>query len=200
MGNPVKANIMKSGAVLWYAALGTALPPITTLGAGVAWPSPWARVGFTSEPLKLLYEDERMDTIVDEHLAPLDDWRIAEMVTLETVLAEVIADYIQLLTGGTVTTAAAGAGVAGYEQLDIGGVARVTQYAVGIEGIRYDASNNALPQRALLPISAFKLNGEMEYSKRSDTYIQLPIQIKGFADPSNSGRVIRWQRVTAPAT
>jgi hypothetical protein len=200
MANPTKANIMKSGAVLWYAPLGTALPAITTLGAGVAWASPWARVGFTSEPLKLLYEDERMDVEVDEQLAPLEDWRTKEMATLETVLAEVIADYIQLLTGGTVTTGAAGTGVAGYEQLDIGGFARVTQYAVGFEGIRYDANSNALPQRALIPIASFKLNGEMEYSKKSDSYLKLPIQIKGFGDPANGGRVIRWQRVTAPAT
>ena len=199
MGVPVRANIMKSGAVLWFAPLGTALPPITTLGAGAAWPSPWARVGFTSEPLKLTYEDERMDVEVEEQLAAIEDWRTKETVTLETKLAEVVADYLQLLTGGTVTTVAAGSGTAGYEQLDIGGMARVTQYAVGIEGIRYDASSNALPQRCLVPIASFKKNGEIEYSKKGDGYATLPLQIKGFGDPASNGRVIRWQRVTAPA-
>lgn len=199
MGNPVKANIMKTGAVMWYAAVGTTLPPITTLGAGTAWPSPWARVGYTSAPLSLTYEDERMDVEVEEVLAALEDWRIKETATLETELAEMIADYLQLMTGGTVTTVAAGTGTAGYEQLDIGGFARITQYAVGFEGIRYDASSNALPQRALIPIASFKLNGKMEYSKKSDSYVKLPLQVKGFGDPDNAGRVIRWQRVTAPA-
>lgn len=199
MGDPVVANIMKSGAVLWFAPLGTAFPPITTVGAGEAWPAPWERIGFIASPLTLTYDDTRLDIVPDDLLAPLEDWRTGETALLETELAEATAAYIRLFTGGTVTTTAPGVGTAGYEQLDIGGVARVTKYAVGFEGIRYDEDDEPLPQRCLLARASFKSNGKWEYSKRSDSYLKIPIQVKGFGDASLNGRVIRWQRVTGAA-
>lgn len=199
MGVPVKANILKTGATLYFAPLGTALPPITTLGAGVAWPAPWARLGFTAEAVKLTYADERALISVEEMLAPVEDWRSAEELSLETKLSELTADYLQLLTGGVVTTVAAASGTAGYEQLDIGGVPRVTQYAVGFEGVRYDAASNALPVRCFIPIASFQKNGEIEFSRKGDGYATLGIKITGFGDTANAGRILKWQRATAPA-
>jgi hypothetical protein len=200
MGDPVKANIIKSKAVLWYAPEGESLPDETTIGAGVAWGGNWARLGYTNAPLTLLYEDERMAIEVQELLAELDEWRTKEAGSLETVLSELTADYLSLLTDGTPSTTAAGASQVGYEELDIGGEGRVEVYAVGIEGIRYDSSDNALPIRFFAPRATFKKNGNLEFSQRTDTYVNVPIMIKALGDPDNSGRLFKTQRVTAPAT
>jgi len=199
VANPVRSNILKTGATLYFAPLGTALPPITTLGAGVAWPAPWARLGFTAEAVKLTYADERALIEIEESLSAIEDWRVKEELSLETKLSEVIADYLQLVVGGTVTTTAAASGVAGYEELNVGGVARVTQYAVGFEGVRYDAASNALPVRCFIPIASFSKSGEIEFSRKGDGYATLPIKITGFGDTANNGRILKWQRVTAPA-
>lgn len=202
MSDPVVSNIFKSGAGMWYAPEGEALPDETSVGAGDAWGGNWARFGFTSMPLSCLYEFDESDIEVEEHLAPVDRVKIGQRATLETKLAEVIADYMALVAGGTVTTVAAGAGQAGYEELDIGEDDEIilTKYTVGFEGIRYDSSGNMLPVRVFIYRCTMRLNGAMEFSKRSDDYPGIPIQIKALADTDNSGRLLKFQRVTAPAT
>jgi hypothetical protein len=200
MGDPVKANIIKSGAIVWYAPEGEALPDETSIGAGVAWGGNWARIGYTNSPLVMVYEDTRMDIMVEEMLSSLDEWRTAESARLEVTLAELIADYLGLLTDATPQTTAAGVGQVGYEELDIGGQGRVEVYAIGFEGIRYDASDNDLPVRFFLQRGTFKLNGNIEWSRKTDTYVNVPVLIKGLGQEDNDGRLIRVQRVTAPAS
>ncbi len=200
MSDPVVSNIFKSGAILWYAPAGEALPDETTVGAGDAWGGNWARLGFTSMPLSCLYEFDEADIEVEEYLAAVDRYKQAEKGTLETKLAELTADYLALVGGGTVTTVAAGAGQVGYEELDIGGVIILTKYIVGFEGIRYDASDNGLPVRVFARRCTMKINGALEFSKRDENYPGIPVQIKALADTDNNGRLFTWQRVTAPAT
>jgi hypothetical protein len=200
MSDPVASNIMKTGAVVWYAPLGESLPDETTVAAGEDWGGNWKRVGFTSAPVALTYEDSRMEIETEEFLAAIDEWRTKEVGTFETTLAEITGEYLQLFTDAAPSTTPAGASQVGYEEVDIGNQGRITKYAVGFEGIRYDASANALTFRLFGPVSSFKLNGKPEFSAKTDTYVQAPVLIKSFADPDNSGRLYRVQRVTAPAT
>lgn len=200
MSDPVKANIIKSGAALWYAPEGEALPDETTVAAEADWGGNWQRIGYTNAPVSQTYADERMAIKVQELLGKLDEWRISEEAMMETVLAELTADYISLMTDTTPSTTVAAAGQVGYEELDIGGEGKVEVYAIGFEGIRYDDNDNKLPVRYFYPRATFKLNGATEWSKVTDSYVNVPLLITGLADPDNSGRIIKMQRVTAPAT
>ena len=200
MADPVVANLIKTGAALWYAPLGEALPDETSIGFGDDWSGNWARVGFTNAPLKLLYEDERHEINVEEHLAKVKDFRISEKATMETVLAEMETDYIGLLVDQTTTATAGGASQKAFDALDVGGNVVVAQYAIGIEGFRFDTEATPVqqPVRAFFPIGSFRPNGEIEFSKRADSYVNIPIKIEGFADNANTGRVLRWEVITGP--
>lgn len=199
MGTPSVTNILKSGAITWLATKGTAFPNPDSIGAGVDWGGSWARIGYTKEPTKLAYEAEYQEANVEEFLAKIRDTKVSEKATIETVLAELTGDYLKLGTHGTLTTTAASVGHVGKEALVIGNTAKVTEYTLGFEGIYYTDSGLALPVRFGFYICSLTLNGELEFSKRSDDYTGVPLQAKASADPANSGRLVYFERVTAPA-
>lgn len=202
MSDPVRANILKSKAVMWVAPEGETLPDETDIDAAEDWGGNWERIGYTQSALTLILSDERSEITVEEVLAPIDEWRTSMAATMETSMAELTADYLAWLFGGTVSTTAAGASQKGYEELDIGDQNRITKYAIGFEGIRYDESDNALPVRVFMRRATLKLNGNLEFSQKTDSYTNVPIQVKGFApDPdSDDSAPVRFQRVTAPAS
>lgn len=200
MANPVVGNILKSGAVLWYAPEGETLPDETSIDYNEAWGGNWARLGFTKEPLVLAYEDETHEVEVEEFLMPVNEWKIGEKARMETMLAELTADYLQLGIDGTVTETAAGVGQKAFEQLIAGNSAQKTVYTIGFEGVRYSSAGVALPIRIGFYRCTIRLNGELEFSKRSDDYTGVPVQIKAMADTANSGRAIWFQRVTGPSS
>lgn len=199
MADPVVANILKSGAIGWIAPVGTAFPDETTINAGAAWGGAWVRWGFTKEPLKLAYEAEHHNIEVEEFLAAVGRKKIAEKAMIETVLSELIADYLKYGTDGTVTTVAAGASQKGYSELLIGNDSEKAEYAIGFEGIRYNASAVALPQRIGFYRATLTLNGELLFSKRNDDHTGVPLQAEAMANTS-TGRLVWTNFVTAPAT
>lgn len=198
MGTPTASNIIKSGAIMWRAPVGETLPDETTISAGEAWGGNWERMGYTGEPLKLTIEDERMAFEVEEELMEVDERRIKFSAMAETALAELTAEYLEVIFGGTTSTTAAGAGQVGYEELEIDPDVLTNKYAVGFEGVRMDASENELPFRIFFAKVSYALAGEIEFSKKTDTYTKVPISCK-ILKP-DSGAPITWQRVTAPAT
>jgi len=199
MADPVVTNILKSGAVTWIAPEGTAFPDETTVNAGAAWGGAWARVGFTKEPLKLAYEDEEHDIEVEEFLAAVGRKKIGESAMMETVLSELAGDYLKYAMDGALTTTAAGASQKGYEELLVGNDSEKTVYTVGFEGIRYNSTGVALPLRIGFYRCTLRLNGELEFSNRSDDHTGVPMQVRALANVT-TGRVIWLNRVTAPAT
>jgi hypothetical protein len=198
MGNPTAANIIKSGAIVYKAPVGETIPDETTVGAGVAWGGDWERIGYTGAPLKLVIEDERMVFEVEEELMEVDERRIMFTAAAETELAELTAAYLSMIFGGTVSNTAAGVGQVGYEELDIDPDVLTNKWAFGFEGTRFDANENELAFRIFFYKCGVNLNGEMEFSKKTDTYTKVPIRIK-ILKP-DSGTPIKWQRITAPAT
>ena len=106
MGAPSVFQIMKSNAVLWYGPIGEAFPDETTVHAGELWGGNWERLGSTKEPLTFLYEDERADVNVEEFLSPVHRFKTSEALSIETVLAEIDADYMALMTEGGVAKTA----------------------------------------------------------------------------------------------
>ncbi len=202
MANPVAANIIKSGAQVWYAPTGETLPDETSVAFGAAWGGNWARVGYTKAPLTFTYEDERTDITVEEVLAPVLQRRISENAMFETTLAELTATYLKLAAGGqgTVSTTAAGAGQKGYEELTFGDEVIIEEKRWGFEGMYVTAAGVEQPIRVFVYKGVALLNGDLEFSKKTDDYVGIPLQVKALADTDNSNRLWTFQRVTAPAT
>jgi len=199
MSDPNVFQIMKSNAVLWYAPFGEAFPDETAIAAGAAWGGNWARLGATKEPLTCLYEDERSDVNVEEYLAALHRFKTSEKLSLETVLAELDADYVALMTGGTVSATPAAAGQKAYDSLPIGNVAVLPEYAFGFEGIHTNSGGVSLTLRIFIYRANAKLNGEMTFSKREDDYTGVPILIEALSDTATPGRLFVFEKVTGPA-
>lgn len=204
MSDPVVTNVLKSGAVLWVAPVDEAIPDETTVDFDAAWGGNWARVGYTKVPLTIAYDSEESDVEVEEELAPINRHRVKENLTWETVLAELTSDYLQLAAANQtdVATTAAGASQRGYDTSGVGGVATLTKKAWGIEGVYVDADGAEFPVRFFMWKGTAKLNGNLEFSKKSDDYIGVPVQIKGLAHTTKSSghKLMDWQRVTAEAT
>ena len=206
MGNPTVANIIKSGAVLWFAPVGTADPDETGVTSGSAWgidtgSAGWQRVGYTKAPLTFAYEDEQIDIETEEELAPVKRLRTKENITLETALAELSAATLQLALGnqGSITTTPSGSSQRAYEETTLGGVAEIMEMKWGFEGIYLDDSGNDFPIRFFIHKGTAKLNGALEFSQKSGEYVGIPIQIKALADSTQSAgnKLCKFQRVTA---
>lgn len=200
MADPVVTNIFKSGAICWMAPAGEALPSGDSIGLGVAWGGNWARMGYTKAPVAAKYEAEEYDIEVEEFLAPVDRTKISEKIMLETVLAELTADYLKLGVGGTVTTVAATSLLTGKDILAAGNDARLTKYVFGFEGSWITSSSVELPVRFFIHRATFKLNGDLTFSKRNGEYTGIPLQISGLANTADSGRLFKLERITAPKT
>lgn len=205
MADPVVSQIIKSGAILWYAPVGETIPDETTVAFGGDWGGNWERVGYTKEPLTMAYEDERAVIAVEEHLGPVREFRTSEDLKLETVLAELTGGYLKLAAGGDpddVVSTPAGAGQVAFEEMFMGDEVAVPEFAWGFEGLYLDASGAEFPLRVFIWKGTAKLNGGLEFSKKSDDYVGAPIQIHALVDPDQDEgeRLVQFQRVTAEAS
>jgi len=204
MATPAVGNIIKSGAVLWYAPTGTTKPDTDDIAYNEAWGGDWVRVGFTKEPLTAAYTSEEADINVQEHLAPVKRWRIGESLVLETVLSELTADYLQLAASEQdgVSETAADDDTKAFEQTGLGGVAALTEREWGFEGLFIDSDGNNQPVRFFVHKGTAMLNGNLEFSKKTDDYVGVPIQIKALADTSQSAgeELGLFQRITSNVT
>lgn len=204
MSDPVVENVLKTGAVLWYAPVGEAKPDETSVAFGAAWGGNWTRVGFTKAPLVMAYTSEEHDVEVEEELAPIDRKRIKENLALETVLAELTAAYLQLAAANqdSVSTTAAGASQKGYEETGLGGEVTLQKYAWGFEGEFVNDNGDSEPVRMFIHKATAVLNGNLEFSQKSTDNVGIPIQIKALADTDQSvgQKLALFQRVTEEAT
>lgn len=206
MSDPVVTNIITRGAKLWYAPVGEAVPDETAIAFDDAWGGNWARLGYTKAPLAVAYESEEAEVTVEEHLGPLDGFLISEGLMVETTLAELTAAYLAFATGQDpstdVTTTPAGASQVGFEELGVGDVAVLQKHAVGIEARYVDANGVSHPVRIFIWKASGRVNGNLEFSNKSGDYPGIPLQLKGYVDPSQASgeRFWKWQRVTDPAT
>ncbi len=204
MGTPVVANIVKSGAWLYEAPVGEANPDETTVVWGAAWGGNWTRVGYTKEALKLAYDSEEFDIEVEEELAPVVRRRVKEGATLETVLAELTAEYLQLAAGNqdTVSETAAGAAQKAYEETGLGGEPILTEKKFGFEGRFITAGGDDEPVRVFVHKGTVKLNGPLEFSKKTTDYTGVSVQIAALTDTTQSTgqKLMLFQRVTSETT
>lgn len=197
------ADLLKSKAVVWVAPAGETIPDETTVAYGATWGGGWVKLGFTKEPLAVLYEFDEAELEVEQYLGPVKRRKINEHITLETVLSETTALNLAYVTGGAssdVTSTAAGAAQKAYEALNVGNDPILTEWAVGFEGVHYDATAVSQPVRIFLDPATININGALEFSQKNDDYTGIPLQVKGLANTGSTGRMFSWQRVTAAAT
>ena len=204
MANPVVANVIKSGARLYVAPTGEANPDETSVAYGAAWGGNWVRVGYTKTPLTMAYESDESDIEVEEELAPIKRRRVKENLTLETVLAELTATYLQLAASDqdTVSETAAGVGQKAYEETGLGGEAILTERKFGFEGLYITSGGDEEPIRLFVHKATAKINGNLEFSQKSTDYTGIPIQISALSDTTqNAGqKLCLFQRVTSETT
>lgn len=198
-------NLLKSKATLWIAPVGETLPDETTVLAGGDWGGNWDQVGFTKTPLSFLYEYDAHEFHVEQVLGVVRRDRTGERATFETTLSEVTASNYMYGAGapqsgldGIVSTSA-GASQKAFDAFLVGNLPLVEEYAVGFEGIRYDADGNAQPVRVFFPAANLRLNGALEFSQKSDDHTGIPVQIQALANAS-TGRLFTVHIVTAPAS
>ena len=195
----IVSDIIVSPATVWYAPVGEEVPADDT-PAGDDWGGNWVPVGYTKTPLSMSYEFDELDVEIEQSLAPVKRVKTKENLALETVLAELYLDGVQLGTGGTVTDTAAGAGQVGKEELDLGGEAALDEKAWGFEGTYINEDGAEFPVRLFIWKATAKLNGALEFGKADYTGISL--QIKALADLSKSmgERLFKMQKILEPAT
>lgn len=201
MADPVVANVILGGAKIWYAPVGEANPD-DSVAFGADWAGNWARVGYTSEPCVIIYEDERVKIKVQEHLGAIKDRRIDESLMIETKLAELKMEYLALAMDGTITTTAPGAGQVGKTELKGGDQWVISRYKWGVEGEYVDANGASFPLRLYIHIGTAKVNGNIEFDAHGDSEAGIPFQIDAFPDHTQAAgeTLYHWEHVTAAAT
>jgi len=203
MALPVVANIIKSGAALYVAGVDDAPPSTTEPVYGVAWGGNWVRVGFTKAPLTLAYTSTEANLTVEEALGTIKRVRTAEALTLETVLAELTAAYLKLAGGDqrTVTDVPAAANQKAYDMTGLSGVAAIAEKQWGFEGLFIDSTGVDQPIRFLIHKGTAMINGNLEFSQKTDDYSGIPIQIKALTkvDEAVGEKLCQFYRFTANA-
>jgi len=204
MGTPVVANVLKTGAVVWYAPVGETNPDETSVAYAADWGGNWERLGYTSEPLVMTYESEEMDITTEEAVGPINRFRVRESLMLETKIAELTATYLALAGGDqdTVVETPADTDQKPLEEVGLGGVFVIPQHAWGFEGFRLDSAGTAQPVRVFVHIGTARIGGEVEFSQKSDSYPGIAIQIRALAKTANAAgkKLIEFQRVTGPTS
>jgi hypothetical protein len=204
MSNPVVANVIKSGARLYVAPTGESNPDETSVAYGAAWGGNWARVGYTKAPLVMAYTSEEFDVEVEEELGPIKRRRVRETMTLETVLAELTAAYLQIAASDqdSVSETPAGGAQKAYEETGLGGEAILTEKKWGFEGLFITSGGDEEPIRLFVHIGTAMVNGKLEFSQKTTDYTGIPIQIKALADTGQSEgqKFCLFQRVTSETT
>jgi hypothetical protein len=195
----VVSDIILSPAKVYHAAVG-ATPPADTVAAGTAWGGGWTNIGFTEENVKLNYEFEEKESRPQQSLGPVRRWKTSEDLTIETKLAELYLDGINMGANGTVSQTAAGAGQPGKEELVVGGTNTLTERAWGFEGQYIDEDGATFPVRFIIWKATAKLGGEMELDKEEITGV--PLEINALADLTKTAgqQLFKVIKILEPAT
>lgn len=194
------SDIIIGSAVLYRAAVGTALPDPNTVGYGADWGGDWTKFGLTNAPITANHEKETYDVMVEQSTLPVKRAVTDENFRIETALVEITASNLQSFMGGTVTTTPAGASQVGMEELVTGGEVQLQESTWAIEGLYQNDAGEQFPVRIQIYRATAVINGDLEFSKAKE--VGIPLQINALADLSKSvgQQLILFQKITAAAT
>jgi hypothetical protein len=194
------ADILVGPSIVWYAPVGETEPSPDSIGAGVAWGGNWAKFGYTKTNLSAEFKFAEKEAEVQEALGPVKRWRTKEELTLETILAEITAANFGLAASRTPSVTAADATHVGREDVTVGGVSTLTEYAWGFEGTYLTDAGDAYPLRVFIPKGTATINGKLDFGK--EDYPGIGMQIKALHDMTQTqgARLAHFQKVTASKT
>jgi hypothetical protein len=189
-------DILKGPVTVYYAPVGEANPDPSTIGYGDPWGGNWVEVGYTEGALAAAVAEETHESEGQQSTHKLNSTVVTKDFMLEFTLKEITADHVQLVTEGTVTPTAPGAGQVGLETLTIPDQFYKTERAWGFEARHTDASGNNLPHRVFVPRATSKPNGNHEFAKDAD--VGIPIQVMALKPAT--GDLWTLEQTTAPAS
>lgn len=175
-------DVFVGAANLLYAPLGTSLPDETSVAvnAFASWPSGWVHLGYTAEGPAFSYSYDVFAVEAQQATAPLRRKKTTENITISASLLQFDAAHLALVTGGSVTSTAAGAGQKQYDKAVGGGEVELPEYMFAIESTRPDADGDLQPFRFFLWKGNITANGDISFAKTAATSI--PVQISGLID------------------
>lgn len=196
---PLQVSDLFAGPVaVYYSNYATTLPA-DTLAVGGAWPAGWTRWGFTKDPLKVAYNFDQLDYMIQEALAAVHRIRSKEELLIECVLAELTPQAMHLAMDGQVTTTAPGAGQPGKDEFTVGGDVKLTVRQWGFEGDYIDEDAANFPIRAFVWRATAVTGGQLTFGKTET--LGLPIKISALEDTTKAKlqRLWKFQKITEPA-
>lgn len=194
------SDILISPATVWYAPVGEPLPDETSISFGEDWGGNWESLGYTLQPLSLMYTREIFSLFVEQITPPVKRKKVQEDYAIETVLAEFTGANIGLLFDGTVTSTNAGASQVAFTQVKAGGKSTLDDYAWGFEGVYQDDANNEHPVRIFFAKGNATLNGNLTFAKNAGVGIPLRVDMLPDTTQPVGQQYITVQIVTAPAS
>lgn len=194
------ADILLTPARIFYAPVGETLPDENSVVYGAAWGGNWESLGYTLTPVTMNITRELFELYVEQLTNPVRRKITTETLTIETTLAEITGDNLQLAFGGTVTETPAGAAQVEMTELEAGGDTSPDVYAFGLEGEYLDDSNDSYPVRVLMFRGNPILGGAMQFAKSAG--MGIPIRITAEADTTKAvgKQLLLFQKVTADHT
>lgn len=179
-------DVFVGAANLLYAPLGTSLPDETSVDVNdfASWPSGWIHLGYTSEGPAFTYSYEVFAVEAQQATAPLRRKKTTETLSISASLLQFDANHLALITGGTVTSTAAGASQKQYDKAIGGGEVELPEYMFAIESTRPDADGDLQPFRFFLFKGNITANGDISFAKNAATAI--PTQINALIDDNKA--------------
>lgn len=193
-------DILITPAKIYKAPVGEALPDETSVDYGEAWGGNWVDVGYTLTPLTMAHNRMLFELMVEQVNGAVKRRVTDEKSIFETTLAEATPTNLSFAVGGTVTTTAAGASQAAFQDLDVGGAVTIPELAWGFEGLYENAAGAQFPVRLFVYKATAILNGQLQFAKAAG--MGIPIQISALNDTAKDvgKQQFKFQRVTAVAT
>jgi hypothetical protein len=175
-------DVFVGAANILYAPLGTTLPDETTVDVNdfASWPSGWVHLGYTSEGPAFNYSYEVFAVEAQQATAPLRRKKTSETLTLTAGLLQFDADHLALITGGTVTSTAAGGSQKPYDKAVGGGEVELPEYMFAVESTRPDTDGDLQPFRFFVFKANITASGDISFAKNAAT--ALPVTINALID------------------
>jgi hypothetical protein len=197
----IVSDIIVTPVWLYRAPVATALPA-DTLAAGEAWPAGWSWLGFTTEPLTLMYTFEEFEVRVQQTMSAVRRNRQTEEAGFETVLAEHTAPNMALAMAGEASSTVAGTSQPGKETFTVGGDPNLPVSMYGFEGtyVNEEEGNTEFPVRAFMWRATTAEGGEVAYDR--EEVAGIPLKLKAVADTSKpkGQQLLKIDRILEAAT
>lgn len=188
---------------LYRAAVGEANPDESTVAWDAAWGGNWVDMGDFPEgsPLTVSIPEEIYKGYSERSTVAQVVSRTRREPMIKGSLFDHSPDNLEiLLQADRDTTAAAGGGQKGFDELSISDQANVTLYKWGVEALLVDDDGNNQPIRWLFHKGFIRLTGDLAYAKTKETAIPFEITVLGDSSQAATQRIGVLQIITEAAT